>query len=66
NLFSQSGFGSVTVPLVHDSPNKIGGNAVYPVPDGSIQPIPEPATVLLVGLGALGMLGGVARRKRTA
>ena len=33
SLFAASGLGDVTVPLVHDSPNKIDKNKVYPEPD---------------------------------
>jgi len=60
-LFEDCGFGEIV--LVHDSPNKIGKNKVYPEPGAPItqseEPIPEPATatVLLLGLIA-------ARRRR--
>jgi len=53
SLFKANGFGAVTVPLVHDSPNKIGKNKVYP---RITDPIPEPVTVLLLGLGSLVLL----------
>lgn len=58
SVFGEDGFGAVTVPLVHDSPNKIGKNKVYPDIDGEI---PEPATLSL-----LGVCGGLilARRRR--
>ena len=42
-LFDEHGFGGVTIPVVHDSPNKIGGNKVYPNP--------EPTTMLLLAAG---------------
>ena len=32
DVFGDSGFGAVAVPIVHDSPNKIGKNKVYPDP----------------------------------
>lgn len=31
NAFGTSGFGGVTVPLVHDSPSKLGQNAITPI-----------------------------------
>lgn len=60
SVFGQEGFGDVTVPLVHDSPNKIGKNKVYPdVGD----PIPEPAMLSLLVVG--GGLILVRRRRRS-
>ena len=49
NLFDTNGFGGVAIPLVHDSPNKIGKNKVWPeigepIPD----PIPEPTTIVSI------------------
>lgn len=58
NLFT-NGFGDVSVVLVHDSPNKLGGNKVTTTPDGVI---PEPASLALLGLGSLCLL----RRPRRA
>ena len=43
SVFGANGFGDVTIPIVHDSPNKIGKNKVYPTP--------EPATMLLLAAG---------------
>ena len=43
SVFGSNGFGDVTIPIVHDSPNKIGGNKVYPTP--------EPTTMLLLAAG---------------
>ena len=56
--FGDAGFGGVTIPIVHDSPNKIGKNKVYPEWD---EPIPEPATLSLLAMGGLAM---VLRRRR--
>ncbi len=50
SLFANNGFGGVTIPIIHDSPNKIGRNKVYPHVDGVI---PEPATIALLGLSSL-------------
>lgn len=60
-IFEDNGFGELTIPLVHDSPNKIGKNKVYIKVDGVI---PEPATVALLGLGSLTLVR--KRRKSTA
>jgi len=48
--FGDAGFGGVSIPIVHDSPNKIGKNKVYPE---GFEPIPEPATLSLLALGGL-------------
>jgi len=36
-LFAANGFGGVTIPIVHDSPNKIGKNKVYTEELGGLQ-----------------------------
>src|SRR4029077_12061546 len=35
NAFGANGFGGVTLPLVHDSPSKLGINAITPTPCGN-------------------------------
>ena len=63
-LFAANGLGDVTIPLVHDSPNKIAKNKVFPKTDIPIPPdqplIPEPATGSLL---LLGLLAAPRRRK---
>ena len=61
DIFGEDGFGEVSIPIVHDSPNKIGKNKVYPDPG---DPIPEPMTLGLLGLGAAGVL--LRRHRRRA
>jgi hypothetical protein len=56
-LFVENGFGSLSVPIVHDSPNKIGKNKIYTKIDVAI---PEPATIAMLGAVALTLL----RRRR--
>ena len=53
SAFGQSGFGDVTIPITHISPNKIGKNKTYPE-------IPEPATLSLLAMG----LVAISTRRR--
>ncbi|WP_457554084.1 PEP-CTERM sorting domain-containing protein [Desulfobacula sp.] len=51
------------IDVIHVSPNKIGGNKVYPGPPSPpTNPVPEPATMLLFGIGLLG-IGVIGRKK---
>lgn len=59
-IFQDNGFGELTIPVVHDSPNKIGKNRVYMEINGTV---PEPTTIALLGFGSLTLVG--KRRKRT-
>lgn len=56
SIFETADFGEVTIPIVHDSPNKIGKNRVYPEPDGPIHPVPEPGMVILLGCGLASLI----------
>ncbi len=49
-FLGNQGFHLVGIPVVHDSPNKIAKNKVYTSIDGQI---PEPATIVLFGIGSL-------------
>lgn len=61
SAFGPEGFGEVSISRVHDSPNKIGKNKVYPDINGAI---PELGTIGLLALGAIGVL--VRRRRQRA
>lgn len=47
SLFRDNDFGGLTIPTVHNSPNKIAKNVVFPTV------VPEPSTMGLLSLGAL-------------
>ncbi len=53
--------GGVTLQLVATTGGAAGSTAVLFIDDASVRVIPEPATLALVGLGAIGIL---ARRRR--
>ena len=55
NVFGDKGFGDITIPLAHASPNKIGRNRVFSQGTG-VEQIPEPASIILLSLGAIGLL----------
>ncbi|MFH1732988.1 MAG: PEP-CTERM sorting domain-containing protein [Planctomycetota bacterium] len=63
DVFGDSGFGGVTIPIVHDSPNKIGKNKVYtdPPENPPTSAIPEAGTLAMFAAGLIGL----SRRKRT-
>ena len=56
SLFAANGYGDVTIPVAHDSPNKIGKNKTYPE-------VPEPATMSLLAIAAAPVL---LRKRRRA
>lgn len=51
DVFGDSEFGWMNVPIVHISPNKLGKNKAYIEITG--EPIPEPMTLILLALGGL-------------
>lgn len=60
DVFGGKGLGDITIPLMHVSPNKIARNKVfydggYPV-TGPVSPVPEPASMVLLGLGSIALL----------
>ncbi|NQT00965.1 MAG: PEP-CTERM sorting domain-containing protein [Planctomycetes bacterium] len=59
SLFAENDFGGLTIPILHNSPNKAGKNKVYPEVDGVI---PEPTTIVLVSIGT-GLVGWLRRRE---
>jgi len=59
DVFGDNGFGGITIPELHVSPNKVGENKTYPRIDGEI---PEPASIALLLFGGAGVL--LIRRKR--
>lgn len=59
-LFDVYGVGDVRVPLVHDSPTKLGGDKVFYIDKELI--VPEPLTIILMSIGSA--LLCIFRRKK--
>jgi len=57
--FGTAGYGDIAVPVLHDSPNKLGKNKTWTETDGTI---PEPTSMALLAAG--GWLLALRRRKR--
>ncbi len=72
DAFEPGGFdvSKLTIDLVHDSPNKMGKNKVWPEIDGEINGngpppsgyIPEPLTIFAVFGGVVGLVGYIRKR----
>lgn len=59
DAFGGNGFGAVAIPIVHDSPNKIGKNKVYTETEDPL--IPETGTLAMFAAGLIGL----SRKKRS-
>jgi hypothetical protein len=67
SAFGDAGFGSVAIPEVHASPNKLGKNVVTVVTSGPpIVLTPEPSVALMLGGGLVAMGLGRRRSRRGA
>lgn len=55
DVFGGKGLGDITIPLMHVSPNKIARNKVFGQITSAGQ-IPEPASMVLLGLGSIALL----------
>ncbi len=58
SLFAANGFGALTIPIVHVSPNKVGKNKVYT----DVNVVPAPGALLLGSIG-LSCVSWLRRRK---
>ena len=67
-LFETGGFGGLTIPVIHVSPNKIAKNRVFPTVDGVIPTgsgvIPEPISVAFMGSAFVGVVVCRMRKRR--